>query len=591
MTHTLPQTNADLQEKTHREIDHNQKKQKKQIAKEAKSKYKKSPLTIIHEFKQAALLKIDELEQKACFSGFLAHGEEAKTLLELPLDGITTTSQKSLLIDFQEHLKAFQGELHRAEELELIISSLHRNEKGDAELFLRTYPNKYVFDTTIGKNGEFFFWNGIHWQEDSGKHRYLDMDAIASKYEWASEQIFDYELQDEDSDQSLKKELLSRAKSLRSARRCRSVFEFIAPEVIFKGAWDYCPGYLPCINGIIDLSNGNLLQHDPNRYLRTVCPTGYHPEASSELLEKFVNDIMLGNEAMKDFLGRCLGSALIGDSKEEKIFYFYGEDGRNGKGTLMQALEKTLGKVARTFNSEMLLLQRNPPSSSSASPDLAKLEGVRFAIFSEINRKRQIDSSKVKNLSGRDTIPCRRLFSNVDLEINPTHTLFIQTNFKPEAAADDKALWKRNVLVPFNAAFVEEPRLPHERPLDPKFKDKLFEQREAILAWLIRGCLEYQRHGLQIPDLVKEETEEYRRENDGIGQFLEEMTVAAPEFSAPKKKMQESIKEFCQSNSFNVPSQKEVSKYLREKFQERHTEKGGLWIGVKVIEQRESQWQ
>jgi putative DNA primase/helicase len=384
-------------------------------------------------------------------------------------------------------------------------------------------------------------------------------------------------------------QLNKRSYSLRSARRCKSVFELISPMISLNGEWDHCPGKLPCLNGVIDLNTGNLVKHDPNFLIRSVCPISYNPNAHSPLFENFLDDITLGNLELKAFLGRVLGSALLGIPKEERVFIFYGKEGRNGKGTLMQTLEKILGPLAKTFPSEMLLLQRNPPSSSTPRPEKANLQGVRFAIFSEIDEKRQIDASEIKNLTGGDTITCRRLFSNVDIQIKPSHTMFIQTNFKPKASAKDGALWKRNILIPFNAEFVEEhdQEKPHQRKKDEGFKEKLLIEKEGILAWLIKGCLEYQKIGLLIPEIVKNETETYRKENDGIQLFLEEMCIQSSEFSTYRSKMTAAIQKYCRENGYEAPNRKEISATLGQKFKTGHNNKGDFWCGIKIHDEEE----
>jgi putative DNA primase/helicase len=464
-----------------------------------------------------------------------------------------------------------------------VVKSLIRNERGDAELFLSVFKNTYLFDSTEGRGGEFYLWTGAYWKIDREKQRYRDIEIASDIYEKAS-----VEAGKDCEKEKLAEHLSKRAFSLRSSKRCKSVFEFVSTEVHLKGEWDHCPGKLPCLNGIVDLKTGQIFEHKPEFLIRSICPTLYNPEAQCPLFDQFLDDITLNDKELKPFLGRVLGSALVGNCKEEKIFIFYGKDGRNGKGTLMQTLEKILGSLAKTFPSEMLLLQRNPPSSSTPRPEKANLQGVRLAIFSEIAEKRQIDASEVKNLSGGDTITCRRLFSNTDIQIRPSHTMFIQTNFKPKASAKDGALWKRTVLVPFKAEFVADPKKNHERKLDEGFKEKLMLEREGILAWLVKSCREYQEIGLSIPESVKKETENYRKENDGIERFLSERCIEDTAFSTQKGKMEDAIKTFCTENGCEVPTRNEISQSLKERYTEFRMENGRYWKGVKIVDERET---
>ncbi|NGX45778.1 MAG: hypothetical protein K940chlam2_00958 [Chlamydiae bacterium] len=506
--------------------------------------------------------------------GRLDAEESLEVALERFLSAPHKSHEQSTLIALQAKIKALTNEKEDNRRLSLVLSSLHRNEQGDAELFLHIHKGKYLFDTTEGRLGEFYVWNNTHWQLDSEKRRYLDIKEVAAEYEWASTLLAEV---------NLKQNLLKRASLLRSARRCSGVFVFMAAEVPFRGEWDNCPGMLPCKNGIVCLKTGELLKHSPENHLRHVCPTNYNPNAESPLWDQFLSDITCRNLELAAFLGRVFGSALVGDAKEEKILYLYGENGRNGKGTLIQTLEKVLGKWARTFPSEMLLMQRNPPSSSNASPDLAGLQGVRFAFFSEINKGRKIDASKVKNLSGRDTVSTRRLYSNTDLQIRPCHTMFIQTNFKPEAPADDNALWRRNILIPFKAEFVEQPTSPNQKKIDPQLKEKLPCEAEGILAWLVEACLSYQEHGLSTPPLVVEETEKYREENDGVSAFIKERCVTGTEVSCPANRVREELQAFCMESGFNKPNEREIPAALRAKgFKQKKTVTGLVWEGLGI---------
>lgn len=465
-----------------------------------------------------------------------------------------------------------------------VSKGLIRNERGDAELFLKLKKENYVFDPSEGRDGQFYFWNGTFWQIDRRKQRYKDIEVVSEVYEQAAIQAGKNE-----KTVALSKEFSKRAHSIRSIKRCKSIFEFVSSEVPLEGEWDCCQGQLPCLNGLVDLKTGKISPHKPEFFLRSVCPTSYNPSAPRPLFDKFLNDITLGKKEIKTFLGRILGYALLGIPKEERVFIFYGKNGRNGKGTLLQTLEKVLGPIAKTFPSEMLLLQRNPPSSSTPRPEKANLQGARFAIFSEIDEHRKLDASEVKNLSGRDTINCRRLFSNVDIQIRPSHTMFIQTNFKPKASAKDGALWKRNILVPFNAEFVDNPVESHQRKLDETTKDNLLLEKEGILAWLVECCLEYQKIGLHVPQLVKDETENYRKENDGIQLFIEEKCIKDPIFATPRSKMTASIQKFCKENNYDVPSRNAISETLKKEFKEGHSKKGDFWCGIKIYDETECQ--
>lgn len=469
--------------------------------------------------------------------------------------------------------------LHEAEEAVecKLLENLEKNEIGDAELFIERYQDKYIFDPSEGKNGGFYVWNGFQWELDVHKERYKDFDEVSSIYFAASE--------NQNLPESSRRSLKMRSQQLRTAKRRINVFETISAALSFRGKWDNIPRILPCGNGYFNLLTGEFLVAHSSHHIRKICPTHYNPNATCPKFLNFLQEISLNDPEWMGFLKRSIGYAVVGVPTEEIVIYWYGEGGRNGKGTLAKLLQHVLGPLARTFPSEMLLLQKHTASSSSPSPELANLEGVRLAFFSEVNEGRNIDSAKVKNLSGRDKISCRRLFSNIDLQIEPSHTMIMQTNYKPRAPADDKALWARNILMPFKASFVRNLQQPHERPLKENLKEELQEESEGILLWIIEGCREYQANGLQIPQSVLDETEGYRKENDGIGRFLEERCDLVSEFSTPKGKMEKEIMNFCEVHGFTRPSRKEISNYLKERFKDHRIGSGRFWKGVKLSEE------
>jgi putative DNA primase/helicase len=88
----------------------------------------------------------------------------------------------------------------------------------------------------------------------------------------------------------------------------------------------------------------------------------------------------------------------------------------------------------------------------------------------------------------------------------------------------DQAIWRRIRLVPFNVAF------PPERQ-DKTLAQVLWQEREGIFAWMMQGLQDWLTNGLVTPPEVTEATEDYREEQDVIGQFLEEC-VYGPTMSA-----------------------------------------------------------
>lgn len=101
------------------------------------------------------------------------------------------------------------------------------------------------------------------------------------------------------------------------------------------------------------------------------------------------------------------------------------------------------------------------------------------------------------------------------------------TNHKPTIRGTDNAIWRRIKLIPFNVT------IPLEEQ-DKALGGKLLTELPGILAWAVRGCLDWQRDGLDVSDDVRQATQMYRNEMDEIGRFIEQCCVENPVAIATK---------------------------------------------------------
>ena len=460
-----------------------------------------------------------------------------------------------------------------------LTKALADNECGDAALFKKLCSKDYLFDLD---EKSFYLWNGTSWAVDKNKTRYQKLAFIADKYADEAELISEF-------NQNLSKAFQNRSKTLKTVRRMNSVLEMATVGaisdggILFDGKWDDCAGYLPCANGLVDLKTGRLIESSRSQYIRKYSSITFDPIAKCPIFERFVLDILKNSYALVQFLQRLIGYVAMGLPLEHLLILLYGKLGRNGKGVLVRTLSKALGHFSREFSAELLLLQRNPPSSSTPRPDLVHLQGVRMATFSEINEGRVVDSAVLKNLSGGDMISARSLFSNEIKNFLPTHTLFLQANHKPKAPANDTALWRRTIVVPFEITFVDAPKQSYERKIDLHVEEKLLTELPGILRWIVEGALEYQKVGLCIPREVRDAVDAYRRENDGIGIFLKDRCIRDAGLSTRRSDLTKAIQTYCEENHLNRPSSHDISEHMKsEGFLDWHNRNGDFWMGLSI---------
>jgi len=411
---------------------------------------------------------------------------------------------------------------------QMVQANLAQNEYGDAQLFAYLYRERVLHDPATR---QWFTWAGHHWQEDSsGLVKRLIAGQLPAQYlGLAAEVAREAEAASKDEATRLRglaRQLIDRATALQGLRRTKNVLEFataiLAPEREGWG-WDRDPWVLGVANGTLNLRDGSYSAGAPADYIRIVSPSEWRGlDAPAVRWERFLGEVFGGDTALIDFLQRLLGYGITGLSTEHVVALFYGPGGRNGKDTLIEAIHHVLGSCASPVSKAVLLRRRE--NTGGAEPHLMDLRGKRVVWTSETQESDHLDAAQVKYLTGGGTIKTRPLYGGM-VEFPPTHLALLLSNYTPHADPDDLALWSRVLLITFNQRFVDDPQHPNERARDPSLKEALRAEASGILAWLVRGCLEWREKGLQTPECVKLATEQYREAEDEVTHFLEERCV------------------------------------------------------------------
>lgn len=428
---------------------------------------------------------------------------------------------------------------------EFIAECLHKNEFGDGALFAARHRDKFVFNKI---SQQWLYFNGAHWDEDIMCYRFPAVEQVAQIYEREATRLNDEiksAIQEEKAGRAadLKKQqkaLHDRVRRLRKGSGIEACLNMAhnLPDgqslAIMGTELDFDPWLLACKNGVVDLRTGNFRAGRPNDYMLKAVPHAW-PETGIEtpapVWEKFFGDIFAAlqdhpspntyTQATIDFLRRVLGYGISGLNCERFFLLLNGEHGQNGKGTLTETIKHVLGPLASPIPSEMLLDQKNARSSQGPSADILALKGLRIAFASETDEGRKFSTSKMKWFTGGDTIIARGLQDRKPTTFEPTHTLILSTNNPPHASADDNAFWYRMLRLDFGWAFVDDPKKTHEKKRDKNLLEKLKAEAPGILAWLVRGFLEWQKQGINPPAHIIQTTAGYRLNEDAIARFVE----------------------------------------------------------------------
>ncbi len=193
-----------------------------------------------------------------------------------------------------------------------------------------------------------------------------------------------------------------------------------------------------------------------------------------------------------------------------------------------------------------------------------------------------ISTQRVKWLCGGDTIVGRDPFGRRQVEFSPTHSIFLLTNDKPRADASDFAFWSRVILIPFPFCFVDNPQGPYERKRDPHQLEKLKAEASGILAWLVRGCLEWQKQGLNPPQSILSGTEQYRQGEDRFSDFIEDCCFINPTLEVKSSELFKAYRQWCDENGERAVSGRTFGEEIGKKFDSYRKRAGVYYTGVGV---------
>jgi len=462
-------------------------------------------------------------------------------------------------------------------------------EFGDSVIYAEQNRNKFIFNPQLST--WMFFENHI-WHEDVTGKANAAVQCVVDAYvqlanyhsDSAAKACVAGDTEKEKYHLHEHKKTLSRIKEIRSRKRNENILWHASrtvPEPLscLDDIFNRDPWLLACQNGIIDLKNGFLRPGRPEDYISLACPVPFISDAPCPVWEKFLYEIFEEKTELVSFVQRLLGYCLTGKTSEHIFVVLYGPNGRNGKGTMLETLKLCLGPLHLTIKPEMLLEQKG--NAGGPDNELCCLKGARVAQGSETNKGASINHGKIKLLTGGDTLTARWSYTRRPITFKPTHKLFLLTNERPHAGADDLALWARIVLIPFNLRYVEEPKAENERPIDKNLDEKLKNELSGILAWMVRGCLEWQRiGGLDIPEIVKASTNEYKDDEDILGRFIEDRCELTGEVRAMN--LYEEYRTWCQSTGMRAMKETSFGRQMKKRFSQERDNHGRYYIGLSI---------
>lgn len=366
-----------------------------------------------------------------------------------------------------------------------------------------------------------------------------------------------------------------RIKALISQAQSESLVTILADE-LDANAWLF-----NCTNGTIDLRTGELRPHRRHDLISKISEVAYVPDAVCPVWQRFLSDIFQNDEELIAFVQCATGYSLTGDTREQVFFILHG-CGSNGKSTFIGALRDVLGDYETKTSTDTLIEKNN----SNNSNDVAALMGARFVSTIETSAGRRLAEALVKELTGQDAVTARFLYKEFFTFV-PVFKLWLACNHVPVIQGQDHGIWRRVRLVPFGVQFrePEEPAGPYK---DKTLPEKLKAEYEGILAWLVRGSLDWQMNGMPAAKAVKMATGKLQQDMDVLGGFFAECCVFDSQASVTAKNLYSAYCQWAEDNGEKPLSQRWFGLRLSERgtCESIRTRTGKCWRGIGLGSER-----
>ena len=436
----------------------------------------------------------------------------------------------------------------------------------NARLFVHLHGDKVRYCARLGG---WYCYNGKRWaRSESGEVERLAKDAVRQMYEMAALEPND----------ARRIEMAKHAARTEAAGKLSALLELASTEegiAVAPSSFDAAPWLFNTETGTVDLRTCEPLPHNPADMLTHISPAQWRGiDAKAERFEQFLHEAMDGDREKIDFLQRAAGYTITGDMREQVFLFLHGPEAA-GKGTFIRAIADVMGAYAQSTEISTFLTARR----DAVRNDVASLVGSRLVTASEPEDGQTFDEGLIKILTGQDKTSARFLFRE-SFEFAATFKLWLQGNHRPAIKPTGGAMCQRLLIVPFTKTVPEDRR---DKTLGDRLKTP--EERAGILAWAVRGCLEWQRAGLTPPVSVRAAVADYRAAEDRIAPFLEERTAASEHGQVPAGKLYADYKAWAEASGERAMAKRAFGLRLEEKgYRQIRTTKTRAWEGLFLVD-------
>lgn len=296
-------------------------------------------------------------------------------------------------------------------------------------------------------------------------------------------------------------------------------------------------------NGLFNTKTKALEPFDPKHFITAKVDTNYNTKALTnyELIkntyfnfDEWLKSIACNDDEIVTLLWQLINEAVNPNKTRRKIAIMLG-NGTNGKSTFRQMMINLIGDINISVST---------PHELQSRFGLTSLEGKICNYGDEVGTKPLDEMDKLKSISSGESVNYER--KNKDVRNYDFKTLLMfNSNEIPPIKDKSDAVLNRLLIIPFKANF--------EGVKDESIKDEKLNNK-IILEYILYTALHLDFDKFIIPEAVKKQLLNYRKENDSVFSFmLYYMDKGYHHVSCfPVRYLTDDYENFCYENGYNT---------------------------------------
>jgi len=271
-------------------------------------------------------------------------------------------------------------------------------------------------------------------------------------------------------------------------------------------------GIMPFTDGAYDFNRHLFRPYRADDYVTETVGYAYSDMMCADTSEVVgvLTRMTADNPEKLQMLRVIMANACDGFNSRESLDLWVGYLGANGKTTALDIIRAAFGPLSISLSGDAL------SKDAELCPQVARFQGVRFAVISEPNWKLGFNAELVKKLTGNDVISVRTLFKR-PCEFRASANVVVVCNTLPKLTLVDNAIRRRIKVLEFNQCFkaVPDPERPNEQLADDDLKQRIDANPMKFGMGLMRWAMElrtsdkWNRAKMVVPLCARIATDDY----------------------------------------------------------------------------------